>query len=62
MNRVKNCIHIDMSQMSQYQQESLAAATLDLLNGILAQPGGRELLDRKKAELRQRRKMGDGHD
>lgn len=43
------CKYLD--SMSQYQQESLAAAALDLLNGILAQPGGRELLDRKKAEL-----------
>ena len=51
-------IHMDLNSMSQYQRESLAAATLDLINGILAQPGGRALLDRKKEEIRQQRKVG----
>ncbi len=48
----KSRIHMELDSMSQYQKDSLAAATLDLINGILEQPGGRALLDRKKAELR----------
>ena len=32
-------------------REDLAAATLELIRGILRQPGGRERLDAKKAEL-----------
>ncbi len=59
MDTVGNCVHIDVSQISRYQREVLAAATMDFINRILAQPGGRELLEKKKAELRWRKETGE---
>ncbi len=50
-------IHMDLNSMSQYKKDALAAATLAMFNGILAQPGGRELIERKKAELGLNRKV-----
>lgn len=44
-------IHIDVSLIPKSVQENLASATLDLIHGILGQPGGREALDRKIIEL-----------
>ena len=41
-----------LESMPQYKKDRLAAATLDLFNRIVSQPGGRELIERKKAELR----------
>ncbi len=46
-----NHIHKALESMSQYKKDALAAATLAMFNGILAQPGGRELIERKKAEI-----------
>lgn len=46
-----NTVHIDVNSIPKHTQEVLAAATLDLIHGILAQPGGREAMDRKIAEL-----------
>ena len=46
-----SAIHIDILLIPQYTQETLAAATLDFIHGILAQPGGREALDKKIVEL-----------
>lgn len=46
-----NEIHIDVSKIPKRVQENLAAATLDLINGILAREGGRELLEQKEVEL-----------
>ena len=40
-----NIIKIDVTKISKHTQNVIAAATLDLINGILVQPGGRESLD-----------------
>ena len=47
----ENTVHIDVNSIPNHTQEVLAAATLDLIHGILAQPGGREALDNKIAEM-----------
>ena len=44
-------VHIDVDIIPQYTQECLARATLAFIQRILSQPGGREALDRKIAEL-----------
>ena len=44
-------IHIDVSLIPTYTQNTLADATLDMIKGILKQPNGRELLDKKINEL-----------
>jgi hypothetical protein len=44
-------ITINTAAIPAHVREDLAAATLELIRGILRQPGGRERLDAKKAEL-----------
>lgn len=44
-------VHINTDEIPKPVQEQLAAATMELLNGILRQPGGRERLEAKKAAL-----------
>ncbi len=46
-----NTIHIDVSLIPPHTKEVLAASTLEFILRIIRQPGGREALDRKKAEL-----------
>lgn len=53
-------IHIDTKAIPAQVRDTLAAATMDLLNGILSQPGGRERLEAKKAELAAQRRMQKG--
>lgn len=45
-------IHIDVSAIPDYVRDDLAAATLDLIHGILRQPGGREALEARKRAKR----------
>lgn len=45
-------LHVAFDQMSPYTVNRLADATVDLVKRFLQQPGGRELLEAKKAELR----------
>lgn len=40
-------IHINTAEIPNHVQDNIAAATLELLKDILAQPGGREMLDAK---------------
>ena len=47
----ENTIHIDVNSIPKYKREALAAATFDLIRGILSQPGGREALDKEIAKL-----------
>ena len=44
-----SAIEIDTSAIPNEVWDDLAAATLNLINGILQQPGGREALDAKTA-------------
>lgn len=50
-----NTIHIDTSLIPDHVRDQLAAATMDMVLGILRKPGGRELLDAKKAEIARRK-------
>ena len=47
----KGPITIDTAAIPAHVREDLAAATLELIRGILRKPGGRERLEAKKAEL-----------
>lgn len=53
--RGTNMIHIDTSLIPDHVRDQLAAATMDMVLGILRNPGGRELLEAKKAEIAKRR-------
>ena len=44
-----NEVHINTAEIPDFVRDNLAAATLDLIHGILRQPGGREALDAKTA-------------
>ena len=46
-----NEVHIN-TEIPDFVRDNLAAATLDLIHGILRQPGGREALDAKTAARR----------
>ena len=46
-----NKIHIDVTKIPKRVQITLAAATLDMYNRILAEPDGKERLAKKRAEL-----------
>ncbi len=52
--RDTNTIHIDTTLIPNHVRDQLAAATMDMVLGILRKPGGRELLDAKKAEIARR--------
>lgn len=49
-----NPIHIDTSLIPDHVRDQLAVATMDMVLGILRKPGGRELLEKKKAEIAKR--------
>lgn len=52
MGELTNSLHINVNEIPDYVRAELAAATVDLIRGILRQPGGRERLD---AEIRKMR-------
>lgn len=53
--RAENTIHIDTNLIPDYVRDQLAEATMNMVLGILRKPGGRELLDAKKAEIARRK-------
>lgn len=40
-------VHINVEEIPDYVRDDLSAATLDLIRGILRQPGGRAALDER---------------
>lgn len=46
-------VKLDVSLIPDVVKDELAAATLEFVRSILRQPGGREILDSKKDELRE---------
>ncbi len=44
-------MYFDPNLIPPHQQEALAAATLELYHSFMAQPGAREMIEKKKAEL-----------
>ena len=40
-------VHINVAEIPDHARDVLAAATLDLIRGILRQPGGRAVLDER---------------
>lgn len=51
----ENMVHIDTSLIPDHVRDQLAASAMDMVLGILRKPGGRELLDAKKAEIARRK-------
>lgn len=51
----ENTIHIDPNLIPEHVRDQLAASAMDMVLGILRKPGGRELLDAKKAEIARRK-------
>ncbi len=52
---VESSIHIDTSQVPDHVRNQLAEASMNMVLGIIQKPGGRELLEVKKAEIAKRR-------
>lgn len=48
-------LHIDVSLIPDHTRDVLAAATLEMVRGILKQPGGREMLDAQTAKRKAQR-------
>lgn len=65
MGELTTEIHINVAEIPDHVRDGLAAAALDLVRGILRQPGGREALDaqiqaRKERLKRQQEASWDG--
>ena len=54
LGELTDSIHINVDEIPDYVRDELAAAVLDMVRGILAQPGGREMLDAKTRERKER--------
>lgn len=47
MGELTAAVHINVAEIPDHARDVLAAATLDLIRGILRQPGGRAALDER---------------
>lgn len=47
MDELTASVHINVAEIPAHVRDDLAAATLELIRGILRQPGGRAALDAK---------------
>lgn len=47
MGELTAAVHINVAEIPDHARDDLAAATLDLIRGILRQPGGRAALDER---------------
>lgn len=52
MGELTTAVHINVAEIPDHTRDKLAAATLDLIRGILRQSGGRERLDARIAARR----------
>lgn len=50
LSELTDSIHINVDEIPDHVRDELAASVLDMVRGILAQPGGREMLDAKSRE------------
>lgn len=57
LGELADSIHINVDDIPYHVRDELAAATLDMVRGILVQPGGREMLD---AKIRERKEQNSG--
>ena len=53
-SRTESPIHIDTSLIPDHVRDQLAASAMEMVLGIIRKPGGRELLEAKKAEIAKR--------
>ena len=54
LGELTDSIHINVGEIPDHVRDELAAATLVMVRNILAQPGGREMLDAKTRERKER--------
>lgn len=54
LGELTDSIHINVGEIPDHVRDELAAAALDMVRNILAQPGGREMLDAKTRERKER--------
>lgn len=54
LGELTDSIHINVDEIPDHVRDEFAAAVLDMVRGILAQPGGREMLDAKTEERKRR--------
>lgn len=54
LGELTDSIHINVDEIPDHVRDGLAAAVLDMVRNILAQPGGREMLDAKSREREER--------
>lgn len=47
LGQLTEAVHINVTEIPDHTRDDLAAATLDLIRGILRQPGGRAALDER---------------
>ncbi|WP_304583696.1 hypothetical protein [Acutalibacter muris] len=52
--RTEATIHIDTSLIPDPVRDRLSVAAMEMVLGIIRKPGGRELLEKKKAEIAKR--------
>ena len=52
---MNSIIKVNKNEIPQETQIAIAKAARDMVLRILSQPGGREALEKKKAEIRERR-------
>ncbi len=57
LGELTDSVHINVDEIPDHVRDELAAAVLDMVRGILAQPGGREMLD---AKIRERKEQNSG--
>lgn len=55
LGELTDSIHINVDEIPDHVRDELAAAVLDMVRGILAQPGGCEMLDAKSRERKGQR-------
>ena len=64
LGELTDSIHINVDEIPDHVRDELAAAVLDMVRGILAQLGGREMLDAKSREIKERKsdkRTSSGH-
>ena len=54
----RNTVHIDTSRIPDHVRDQLAVSAMEMVLGIIRRPGGRELLEAKKAEIARRKANG----
>lgn len=64
LGELTDSIRINVDEIPDHVRDAFAATVLDMVRNILAQPGGREMLDAKSREIKERKsdkRTSSGH-